>query len=147
MSGEPKTPLYVRLPRSQAANLDRAAFELKASKQDLIAGLVARYVQPGSPQGMQELQRISAQPPGFTTTRRRETVVEIDDALTVGRASFQPAAEPREIMTLPELAAWLEVDEQVVAELAEAERLPGRKLGEDWRFSRAAILEWLAGRD
>jgi excisionase family DNA binding protein len=149
MANEPKTPLYVRIPKAEAAKLDRAAFELKASKQDLIAGLVARYVQPESAEGLQQLRslRAGSQPPGFTTTRRRETVVEFDDALTVGRASFQPTQEPREIMTLGELAAWLEVDDQAVRELAESDRIPGRKLGEEWRFSRQAILAWLAGKD
>jgi excisionase family DNA binding protein len=143
---EPKAALYVRIPQSEAAKLDRAAFELKASKQDLVAGLVARYVQPDSPARMRELGRISAsaQPPGFTSTRRRETTIEVEDGLTVGRASFQPSAEPREIMTLDELAAWLEVPRETVEELAAAGKLPGRKLGDEWRFARAAILDWLS---
>jgi hypothetical protein len=29
--------------------------------------------------------------------------------------------------------------------MATAGRLPGRKLGEEWRFSRIALLAWLAG--
>jgi excisionase family DNA binding protein len=31
-----------------------------------------------------------------------------------------------------------------VVELAEAGKLPGRKLGSVWRFSRAALVAWLA---
>ena len=29
--------------------------------------------------------------------------------------------------------------------LAEAGELPGRRIGGDWRFPRAALLEWLGG--
>ena len=31
----------------------------------------------------------------------------------------------------------------MVVELAEQGELPGRKVGEEWRFSREAILAWL----
>ena len=123
-----RTPLYVRLPRSQAQKLDRAAFERKVSKQDLVAGLV------------EEMNL--KDPPGFG--RRRTEVVEVDDGLTVGRASFLPA-EPSEVLTLGEAAELLRVDESVARELAEAGELPGRRLGEEWRFARSAVLAWLAG--
>jgi excisionase family DNA binding protein len=49
-------------------------------------------------------------------------------------------------MSLGELAQWLEVDEETVRSLAEAGELPGRRLGEEWRFARAAVLDWLAAR-
>jgi excisionase family DNA binding protein len=32
----------------------------------------------------------------------------------------------------------------MVIELSEAGQLPGRKLGTHWRFSRAALVAWLA---
>jgi excisionase family DNA binding protein len=35
------------------------------------------------------------------------------------------------------------VDEETVVELAERQELPGRKVGEEWRFSRMAVLAWL----
>ena len=57
--------------------------------------------------------------------------------------SFRPAAE-MEILTPAQLAGLLQVDEDVVIELAEQRELPGRKVGEEWRFSREAILAWLA---
>jgi excisionase family DNA binding protein len=128
MNDEKRTPLYVRIPQSHAEKLDRAAFELKVPKQDLIAGLVADM-------------KIA---PGFT--RRRTEVVEVDDALSVGRASFLPA-EPREVLTLADVAELLQVEEGVVSAMAEAGELPGRKLGEDWRFSRAALIAWLGGEE
>jgi excisionase family DNA binding protein len=34
-----------------------------------------------------------------------------------------------------------------VLELAEKQELPGRKVGEEWRFSREAIRAWLADEE
>src|SRR3954465_8232951 len=124
MADEKRTPLYVRIPQSQAEKLDRAAFELKVPKQDLIAGLV-------------QDMKIA---PGFT--RRRTEVVEVDDSLSVGRASFLPYGQP-EVLTLAEAADLLQVDEDVVSEMAESGDVPARKLGDDWRFSRVALIGWL----
>jgi excisionase family DNA binding protein len=62
---------------------------------------------------------------------------------SVGQHSFRPASE-MEILTPAQLAGLLQVDEEVVVELAEKRELPGRKVGEEWRFSREAILAWLA---
>jgi excisionase family DNA binding protein len=53
----------------------------------------------------------------------------------VGRPALVPPAQ---------LAELLQVELEVVVELAEKEELPGRKVGEEWRFSREAILAWLA---
>ena len=125
MNDEKRTALYVRIPQSHADKLDRAAFELKVSKQDLITGLV-------------EDMKIA---PGFT--RRRTEVVEVDDSLSVGRASFMPSG-PREVLTLDDAADLLQVEPAVVATMAAAGELPGRRLGEEWRFSREALLRWLA---
>jgi excisionase family DNA binding protein len=128
MSEEKRTALYVRIPQSQAEKLDRVAFELKVPKQDLIAGLV-------------EDMKIA---PGFT--RRRTEVVEVDDNLSVGRASFLPYGQP-EVLTLPEAADLLQVEEDVVSDMAESGDVPARKLGEDWRFSRIALIDWLGRTD
>jgi len=38
----------------------------------------------------------------------------------------------------------LQVDEDVVIEMAESGALPARKLGADWRFARAALVAWLS---
>src|SRR3954449_5138033 len=101
MDNEKRTALYVRIPQSHAEKLDRVAFELKVSKQDLVAGLV-------------EDMKIA---PGFT--RRRTEVVEGDDAMTVGRASFLPGG-PAEVLKLDEAADLLQVEPDVVAAMAEA---------------------------
>jgi excisionase family DNA binding protein len=121
-----RTPLYVRLPSAHAERLDRAAFELKASKQDIVAGLIGRYVGPDS------------------TDRLRRVVIEAgEEAMATGRHSFTPAAGG-DVLTLAQVAELLQVDEEAVAELAASGELPGRRIGEAWRFARYAVLSWLA---
>src|SRR4029450_55389 len=84
-----RTGLFVRIPASAAEKLDRAAFELGTPKQDLVSGLVARYVDPT--------------PKGLATLRRTITVESADDSMVMGRHSFVPNEE-REVMTLAEVA-------------------------------------------
>jgi excisionase family DNA binding protein len=119
-----KRPLYVRLPSAAAEKLDRAAFELKTTKQNLVAELVEAHLPLAS--------------------TRRVVVESMDDALTVGHHSFVPA-EALDVLTLAEAAEMLRIDEQTVAKAAERGELPGRKLGGEWRFARSAVLRWLAG--
>src|SRR4051795_54582 len=128
MNDEKRTALYVRIPQSHAEKLDRVAFELKVPKQDLVAGLV-------------ENMKIA---PGFT--RRRTEIVEVDDSLSVGRASLL-SNEPPEVLTLAQAADLLQVEEDVIEAMAEAAELPGRRLGDEWRFARVGLLRWLAGAD
>jgi excisionase family DNA binding protein len=111
-----RTPLYVRLPSEEAEKLDRAAFEMKTSKQDLVTDMIRRF-----------------------------TVETTDGGMAVGHAAFR-AFSPPEVLTVAELASWLQVSEDAVAELAEAGDLPGRKLAGEWRFAREAVLDWLARR-
>lgn len=47
------------------------------------------------------------------------------------------------ILTLPEAAAYLRVSEEVMLELAEGAELPGRKIGNEWRFLKEALGDWL----
>lgn len=113
MEREATSPLFVRLPASSAERLNRAAFELKTPKRELVAGLVDRYL--GA------------------------------DEIVIGRAASQ-VGEP-DVLTLDQLAELLQVDEKTVRALAAKGDLPGRKLGREWRFSRQAVLEWLATPD
>lgn len=67
---------------------------------------------------------------------------------TLPVASFCAAAEAAsyaEVLDLSEAAALLRVKPDAVRELAETDRIPARHIGGVWRFSRAALLEWLAG--
>jgi hypothetical protein len=55
--------LFVRIPRGEAEKLDRAAFELKAPKRDLVAALVARYVDPSTAAGLDSLRALEVPRP------------------------------------------------------------------------------------
>ena len=119
---EATTPLFVRLPRREADLLDRVAFEGRISKRELVTSLVQRYLDDD------DAGKPEAPAPEFV----------------LGRAHFRPA-EPHDVLTLEQAAALLQVDPAEVAALAEAGELPGRRIGGDWRFPRAALLEWLGG--
>ncbi len=82
---------------------------------------------------------------GDVDTLRRVAVETTDDGLSIGHASFR-AFPPPDVLTVRQLAEWLQVDEQAIAELAEASELPGRRLAGEWRFARDAVLDWLARR-
>jgi excisionase family DNA binding protein len=132
----PETALYVRLPTTAVDKLDRAAEALGVHKKDLVAGLVSKYVDPDSRHGLNALGSLS-QP-------RRVTVELGETSPTLGAYSFQPY-DPPEVMNAEQAGELLQIAESVVVELAETGELPGRKLGSAWRFSRAALVAWLAG--
>jgi excisionase family DNA binding protein len=59
-------------------------------------------------------------------------------------ANAAPApATTSEVLTLAEAAAFLRVTEQDVLRLVREQGLPGRAVGEDWRFLKAAVEGWL----
>jgi excisionase family DNA binding protein len=132
---QPEGALYVRLPATAVDKLDRAAEALGVHKKDLVAGLVTKYVDPDSKRGLNALGALS--PP------RRVTVELGDTGPTLGSYSFQPH-DPPEVMNLAQAAELLQLEEKVVLELAESGELPGRKLGDQWRFSRTAVIAWLS---
>ncbi|MDQ6777674.1 MAG: helix-turn-helix domain-containing protein [Actinomycetota bacterium] len=85
-----------------------------------------------------------------TSGKSKRQVVEdavrehLADSGLVGRITL-PEPEP-EILTAVEAAALLRVDDGELIAAAQRGELPGRQIGEEWRFSRAALLAWL-GRD
>lgn len=52
-------------------------------------------------------------------------------------------AEWPEVLTLAEAAAYLRVPELEVERIAGTQGLAGRRIGSEWRFSLAAIQDWL----
>jgi excisionase family DNA binding protein len=57
-----------------------------------------------------------------------------------------PGAAP-EVLTAEQAAELLQTDAAAVRALADAGELPGRRIGDDWRFLRSAVLAWLGGAD
>jgi excisionase family DNA binding protein len=79
---------------------------------------------------------------------KQELVAEALRVLDVDRPPLgfaRPAPGSREVLTTAQLADLLQTDEKTIRELARRGDLPGRKVGRDWRFSRSAVLDWLAG--
>jgi hypothetical protein len=129
----PQTPLYVRLPSTAVDKLDRAAAALGMHKKDLVAGLVTKYVDPDTRRGLDALETMSSRRPPDTS----------EGGLMVGSYSFQPY-DPPEIMNSEQAGQFLQIDEKNIIELAESGKLPGKKLGPVWRFSREALVAWLS---
>jgi excisionase family DNA binding protein len=135
-----ETALFVRLPDEQARLLDRAAAAVPARKKDLISGLVARHVDPDSPGGLAALREIA--PPAAGASRR--VVIEGDEPrFQPGFGAFSPAPAP-EVLDPPGAAELLAVDVRTLLGLAEKGEVPGRLIGDQWRFARQGLLDWLA---
>jgi excisionase family DNA binding protein len=114
--------IFARIPRAEAEKLERLSFELRQPKQQIIAGLLAQYAPGDEPS--------ETHAAGFA----------------LGRYGFRPAGTP-DVLTLEQLAAFLQVEDQTVRALAEAGEIPGREIGGEWRFSRAAVLSWLGAEN
>ena len=113
-----RTPLFVRLPRDQAAALDRLADASGRHKQHLVSELLADRL----------------------TGTRPVSVGRVEVTNT-------PHACSDEVLTLEETAALLKLPVDSVRSRAEEGDLPGRRFGNEWRFARIAVLGWLANGD
>jgi excisionase family DNA binding protein len=109
-----RTPLFVRLPKQQVAALDRLADRTGRPKQHLLSELLA--------------DRLTS------------------DALSVGRIEVAnpPDAPHDDVLTLEEAAALFKLSPDAIQAAAEHGDMPGRRFGNDWRFSRQALLAWLS---
>ena len=142
---DPTAALYVRLPHPEVEKLDRAAEALATNKKTLVTTLVSHYVDPDSSEGLDHLRTIAGMPiPAPGASDRKFTIELPDEGMTVGHHAFTPAPLP-DVLTAAQAAELLQVSEAEVVELAEAGSLPGRRIGEHWRFSRPALIDWLAG--
>jgi excisionase family DNA binding protein len=115
---EETAAVFVRVPVTEARRLDRVAGELGRPKRHIVAALLS----------------------AVDTEAGR---------LVLGQHGFEPvegeaAAGRFEVLTVAETAALLRVEPAAVDALAEAGDLPARRIGDDWRFSRRAVLDWLA---
>jgi excisionase family DNA binding protein len=53
---------------------------------------------------------------------------------------------PPEVMTIDELAVYLQVSKSSLYKLAQDGKVPGQKVGRHWRFHREALDRWLTGK-
>ena len=73
-----------------------------------------------------------------------ELTVALDqlEALLASATDAQPQGAP-EVMTVDNLAAYLQVSRKAVYTLAQRDELPAAKLGDQWRFKRSMVDRWL----
>jgi excisionase family DNA binding protein len=124
--------LFVRLPLEEAEKLDRFAFERRMPKRDVVRRLVAERLDDA------DVLWHRPAPPPFTMP------IPPDAEMVVGRADFVPSSAS-EVLTVEQAAELLQTDAEAVRELADAGELPGRRIGDEWRFLRRAVLAWLGG--
>jgi excisionase family DNA binding protein len=117
--------LFVRIPHAQARALDRIAFESGRPKQVVVSELISRYFNEPAARLQAPLRPARS-----------------DGEPVLGRHSFR--AFESDVLTLEGVAELLAVESELVAELAASGELPGRLIGERWRFARSAVLAWLA---
>jgi excisionase family DNA binding protein len=125
--------LFVRLPLEEAEKLDRFAFERRIPKRDIVRTLLAERLDDAD-----VIWRHPAPPP------MPPVPMPPGAEVVVGRAEFTPA-DPQEVLTVAQVGELLQVEPDDVSALADAGELPGRKIGDEWRFLRSAVLAWLAG--
>lgn len=58
-----------------------------------------------------------------------------------------PRRHEGEVLTLREAAKFVRVSEKTLGDLARAGKVPGKKVGREWRFLQSAIEDWLASRE
>jgi excisionase family DNA binding protein len=116
-----KTPLFVRLPRAQAAALDRLADATGRKKQHLVSEMIGERLAP------------ITRPLSFGRVE-----IPVPTVYDVGT---------NDVLTLEEAAKLLKLPLEVVRARAEEGDLPGRRFGKEWRFARTALLDWLAQGD
>jgi excisionase family DNA binding protein len=51
------------------------------------------------------------------------------------------------VMTVQEVSQYLRLAESTIYKLAQEGKLPGRKIGGRWRFSRESLQRWLEKTD
>lgn len=71
-------------------------------------------------------------------------------AMTNGDDVTEPAAKGEalpEVLTVEQAAALLQLSPKTVKRLAQRGGVPGRRVGNQWRFPRGALMDWVAGGD
>jgi excisionase family DNA binding protein len=60
-----------------------------------------------------------------------------------------PAAsgELPDVLTVKQAAELFQLSGKTLKRLAQAGDIPGRRVGHQWRFSRPALMDWVADKD
>lgn len=84
-------------------------------------------------------------PNGWPDSLSSLTLYTLRNMSMEGTDFAQVLPEGDQVLTIRETASFLKLSDQHVRRLAESGELPGRKLGDRWRFSRQALLRHLEG--
>jgi|SRR5271166_2504315 len=86
-----------------------------------------------------------------STGRRKQQVVSelLGEQLEVGRIELRDSADPAEdaVLTLEEVALLLRLAPASLESRMPADGPPGRRFGNEWRFARRAVMDWLSEGD
>jgi excisionase family DNA binding protein len=52
-----------------------------------------------------------------------------------------------EVLTVEQAAELLQLSGKTLKRLAQADGIPARRVGNQWRFNRHALMDWLAGKE
>jgi excisionase family DNA binding protein len=63
------------------------------------------------------------------------------------KAAQEAGSELPDVLTVDQAAELLQLSSKTLKRLAQAGRIPGRRVGNQWRFSRHALMDWLAGKE
>ena len=120
------TALYVRIPSAIATEIDRVAETKRQAKQQVVSDILRGALDAAS-SGVRAGAVTGGAAPGFVTP------------------GFATALEPTMdlVLTLHEAAELLRVTDDDVLTCVRESALPGRRIGEAWRFSCRAVLAWL----
>jgi excisionase family DNA binding protein len=84
----------------------------------------------------------------MSESNKRTDQVKQGGAHGRGETNIPPTLNAqRDILTIAEAADLLGVSEKTFNKVLHAQNIPARKIGREWKFSRAALIEWVgAGR-
>jgi len=54
------------------------------------------------------------------------------------------AKQPETVMGIAEVGKYLNIPKSTVYKLAQEGKIPGQKVGKQWRFLRSAVDKWLS---
>ena len=116
-----RSALFVRLPADLATRLDAHIGSVGRSKQAVVTDLLTAQL------GAEGQAHTASRDPGELAGVETETIGSVVD--------------------LEQVANLLKVSTtDVMARIADGD-FPARRFGDSWRFSRPAVLAWLAGTD
>lgn len=74
----------------------------------------------------------------------RPAPIEQGGVWRVDLADVDSAREGPEIMNVQEAAEFLRVSPITVRAMLAEQRMPGKRIGKEWRLSRTALIRWLS---